>query len=81
MRNYRQRLCPDCGQPCPCHLAGRTCPMDSEMKAALSAFKRKNGWTWKAALRELWLQGKDEGALRRVRNSIGPRLLDKITPR
>ncbi len=78
MRNYRQRLCPGCAQYCPCDAAGRVCPVDDEMRAALSAFKAENGLRWKAALRELWLQGKDDGALRRVRNVVGPSRLDKI---
>lgn len=55
--------------------------MTTDMATALSAFKAKHGRTWKAQLRELWLQGKDEGPLRQVRNAIGSVALDKIKVR
>lgn len=64
---------------CGCYGNRGTCVSD-DVKGAVAKFAAEHGRTWKAALRELWLQGKDEGLLRQARNSIGPRQLDKITP-
>lgn len=49
-----------------------------EVIERLRAFKGEHGRTWKAKLRSLWNQGKDEGLLRQARNIIGPSRLDKI---
>jgi len=45
---------------------------------ALRQYRAAVGRNWKAALRELWLQGLDEGALRRARNILGPSGLSKL---
>ena len=52
--------------------------LDDRTFAALDRFARKNGRCWKAKLRDLWIRGKDDGALRIVRNKIGPSGLDRV---
>ena len=51
--------------------------------AELRTFTDKEGRTWKAKLRQLWLENGDvdNPALRRVRNIIGPSGLDKVAAR
>lgn len=54
-----------------------------EQHDALLAFAAEHGPRWKAALRSMWVTGRDSsqpnGAyLRQVRNSIGPRGLEKL---
>ena len=60
------------------HWTAATLPRD--VVEALLAFRREHGRRWKAALREVWLQGRDEGipALRRARNMVGPSDLDHV---
>ncbi len=46
--------------------------LTGEMRSALRTFARAHGRYWKRALSDLWTSGRDEGVLRRVRNTIGP---------
>jgi hypothetical protein len=39
---------------------------------ALREFARLHGANWKTALYNLWLSGKDTGALRQIRNNFAP---------
>jgi len=50
--------------------------LGDEMWEALMEFKREHGRNWKTKLRTLWVQGKDEGVLRQVRNAYGN--LDRV---
>lgn len=56
----------------------RTVPsLPADEVAALLRYAGANGRTWKSKLLDAWMTGRDErepdaGALRRVRNSIGP---------
>lgn len=43
-----------------------------EDRGSLMQFRAQNGRTWRAALREEWIQGQDCGWVRRVRNTLGP---------
>ena len=76
----RIQLCPTCGCMRVHHpgAAHYDCPVPNEVIPALTEFKRAHGLRWKAALRNLWLTGRDEGALRQARNMIGPNRIDKI---
>lgn len=69
---------------CTCHWCGRRkgsdCPVTEDIRIRVAEFAAEHGRTWKAKLRELWFQGKDEGNLRNARNMIGPNRLDRITP-
>lgn len=49
-----------------------------QVKDAVRDFRDRNGRTWKRALRDLWMSGRDTGALRTVRNVIGPSGLDGV---
>ena len=74
MRNYGQRACNRCGRLHP----PRSCFFPLAELEALHAFRRENGRNWRAKLRELWNQGKDEGELRYIRNTLGPRGIDRL---
>ncbi len=50
--------------------------MTTEQQSELQAYANTHGRTWKAQLKEEWMQGKD--TLRWARNTIGPSGLDKI---
>lgn len=57
-----------------------------EVNETLRQFAAENGRTWKSKLRELWSTGRDsghplnqDGHLRWVRNSLGPRGLEKVS--
>jgi hypothetical protein len=39
---------------------------------ALREFARLHGKQWKTALNDLWISGKDSGALRQIRNNFKP---------
>ena len=43
-----------------------------EQLAALVAYARENGRTWKSRLNHDWSTGQSTGALQQVRNSFGP---------
>lgn len=69
---------------CQCRWCGQggsmpDCPVTTEMRRWLGIFATEHGRTWKSQLRELWLQGKDDGLARQIRNVISTRQLDKIT--
>ena len=49
-----------------------------EDRLALQAFADDHGRLWKSRLKALWLDGQDTGALRRLRNQLGPAGLDGI---
>lgn len=55
--------------------------LSSYQLAALITFADSNGRNWKAELRALWSSGRNEnsGALREIRNNLGPSYLEKIT--
>lgn len=46
--------------------------LSDEQKTALSEFAKKNGRCWKNVLVWFWNSGEDSGALRQVRNVLGP---------
>jgi hypothetical protein len=75
----RRQHCPRCGQVPTVHPAA-CCPVPPEVTARLLAFKRAHGIRWKAALCELWMQGRDwnDSELRRARNLLGPSGLYKL---
>ncbi len=74
MRNYGQTKCKRCGRwMYGCRAEG--CIPD-EQWAELVAYAREHGRTWKAQLREEWLQGAD--TLRWARNILGPSGLSKV---
>lgn len=72
---------------CNCLWCGRRrshlpCPITDEYRAALRAWAKDNGRTWKAKLIEAWFQGEDVGQeLQHVRNILGPSGLMKIPSR
>ena len=80
--NRRPRLCLLCG-----HESVGPCSVSLDVRAALVAFAREEGRTWKARLRLLWDEGNEVvmhgqttgGFLRQARNIIGPSGLDRIT--
>jgi hypothetical protein len=58
--------------------------LDVEELRALHRWRVDHGRTWKDALRQAWLNGRDEWAmgghaLRRIRNSYGPSIIDRFT--
>ena len=84
-RNYGQRLCPRCAQHCPCHYAGRVCPITDEIRAALKAYAVENGPRWKAKLCAEWERACSgvsdidvRALLQQARNILGPSRLYKI---
>ena len=48
------------------------------IKDELYDFRDKHGRSWKRKLRDLWESGHDTGALRTIRDMIGPVGLDEI---
>ena len=65
--------------------APRCCGLTVEQERVLAAFRRAQGRRWKAALNELWVSGRDvlrpDGAvLRGIRNTLGPRWLQRYRP-
>lgn len=74
MRNLGQMKCKRClrwHQLC----LQQGCIPDPQW-AELQHYARQHGRTWKAQLREAWLQGSEE--LRWARNLFGPRGLDNV---
>ena len=58
------------------------CPMVEPMRAAVCQFAADHGRTWKSQLSTAWANNVDLGpCLRRVRNTIGPSQLRKISQR
>lgn len=51
--------------------------MTDTQKQALEQFARQHGANWKTALNNLWLSGKDTGALRQIRNNHKPLVMSK----
>lgn len=80
-RGNRQEVCQWCGKACMACSPFEECPADAELRLAVKSFAEKHGRTWKAKLRHIWtVNGReDEGALRRARNIVGPRGLDRIS--
>jgi len=63
----------------------RCCGLTGEQERVLADFRRAQGRRWKAALNELWVSGRDvlrpDGAvLRGIRNTLGPRWLQRYRP-
>lgn len=46
--------------------------MNDTQITALREFARLHGANWKQALHQLWMSGKDSGALRQIRNNFMP---------
>lgn len=76
---YGQCMCRWCGRPRT--VAYMPCRVTTEMRRWLAVYAQAHGRTWKSRLRALWDSGEDEGIGRELRNIIGPRGLDRITPR
>lgn len=75
MNGYK--TCKRCGSLIG-HEQGRTCPLTPELAEVLSTYALEHGRTWRAALRDLWTSGRDEGNLRQLRNIVGPGGLSRI---
>lgn len=48
---------------------------------ALRAFVNLHGRNWRSRMRALWNSSQDIGWQRRLRNTVGPSGLDRVTPK
>src|SRR6266852_817706 len=52
--------------------------LPTDLKLVCVAFYRTNGGNWRTNIRANWNTDRDQGALRRLRNTVGPSDLNKI---
>lgn len=72
----KQCFCQWCGKPRI--IAMDECPVNDDIREAISMFARNNGRNWLSKLRDLWMTGNDDGLLRQARNTIGPTRIAKV---
>jgi hypothetical protein len=54
------------------------CHLRPDQMAALSAYAAEHGRTWKAQLRDDWMNSRTTGALQELRNTHGPSWLSSF---